>query len=404
MSGQIRRAGLFLALNLFAGALLFAFMSWNESMTVPQWAEGVVHSLYNTVFGFTLPLQGLLHPFFPPRDHHALPIARLLGYGLTPLLVSTLTLAVLHIRRQRLAAHLAAPANDAPAAMGRRAFLIDSSSKVMLGGAAGFSGYSTWYEPWAFDVPRYDVKIQGLPASMDGYTIVQLSDTHYGPFVPLKHIQNAIRLANSLEPDFTVLTGDYVHRSERAIELGIPVFAALRAKHGVAAVLGNHDHWEDAEEIRRHFAALGTPMLDNTRTFLTASGRVDSTRPGEGICLAGVGDLWSDRVDVAGALDKVDPDVPRVVLSHNPDVAEDVGHRERIDLMLSGHTHGGQISVPFRGTIMVPSSYGRKYAGGWCKGPRHPVIVSRGIGMAVMPYRFRVRPEIVHITLRQARA
>ena len=112
-----------------------------------------------------------------------------------------------------------------------------------------------------------------------------------------------------------------------------------------------------------------------------------------------MGDLWEDRVSFNDALAGVPEDMPRIVLSHNPDVAETMPAGFRVDLMCAGHTHGGQVWVPTLGTPIVPSRYGSKYAGGLVQGPHCRVLVSRGVGMAILPVRFRVRPELVVIDL-----
>ena len=404
-TSPIGRALRLVLINLLMGLCLFAFMYANEDMWWPVRLETPLRGLYNAVFGFTLPMQAVME-LVRDRSGHHVPVAyRFVAALLTPLFITGLFSAFLWARRKQVDAR-AAQKKTAPetSKVTRRVFLLGASDAAIVGTGAIFSAYSTWYEPYAPVVRRYDVPIKGLPRALDGYTIAHISDTHYGPFVSIDQIRHAIKMANDLAPDFTVLTGDYVHRTRKAIDLGVGIFSEVRAKHGVAAVLGNHDHWEDAVACRKVFEQIGLPAIDGSRLFLNATGRVDSARPGEGICLAGIGDLWEDVVNIGQTLRGVDPEVPRILLSHNPDVAEDRSHQERIDLMLSGHTHGGQISVPYRGTIIVPSAFGQRYAGGWCEGPTHPVIVSRGVGLAVMPYRFRVRPEIVHITLHETRA
>jgi predicted MPP superfamily phosphohydrolase len=118
--------------------------------------------------------------------------------------------------------------------------------------------------------------------------------------------------------------------------------------------------------------------------------------------VGGVGDLWEDTTDLAVALSDVSVDCPRILLSHNPDFAEQADTFSadlRVDLQISGHTHGGQVQLPVVGAPMVPSRYGGKYAGGLVEGPRWPVIVSRGVGMAILPVRFGVEPEVGLIQL-----
>ena len=145
----------------------------------------------------------------------------------------------------------------------------------------------------------------------------------------------------------------------------------------------------------------GIRLLDRDHVFLGPEGLREE--PGEdALCLAGFGDLWEDEHDPADALVGVPGATPRLVLSHNPDYAERIPADLRVDLLLAGHTHGGQVRVPGRGTPVVPSAFGQKYAGGLCQGPRCPVQVSRGVGMAYLPVRIGVPPEIVELTLVRA--
>jgi hypothetical protein len=210
-------------------------------------------------------------------------------------------------------------------------------------------------------------------------------------------------MLNAEQPDLVLLTGDYVHQTPSAIPDGIAVLTELKSRLGSLAVLGNHDHWEGTEACRAEFVRHGLPLIDNQRVFLSARGL--SEQP-VGPCLAicGVGDLWEDSVDPEKALQDVPADCPRLLLSHNPDVAELIPNRFprlRFDLQLSGHTHGGQVSFPGVGTPIVPSAYGPRYAGGLVQGPAWPVVVSRGVGLTVLPVRFRVPPEVGLITLRR---
>ena len=204
-----------------------------------------------------------------------------------------------------------------------------------------------------------------------------------------------------LEGDLVVLTGDYVHLTPRSIESGISVLARLRARYGAVAVLGNHEHWEGAESCRVVFRRIGIPLIDNARLFLTPEGLVPEARPGQCLCIGGVGDLWEDAVRFDLAIDGAPDSTPRIVLSHNPDTAEMVRQSHRVDLMLSGHTHGGQVSFPYVGPPVNVSAYGRKYLQGLCHGPHCPVIVSCGVGLAGVPARFGTRPDITEVRLRR---
>jgi predicted MPP superfamily phosphohydrolase len=233
---------------------------------------------------------------------------------------------------------------------------------------------------------------------------VQLSDIHHGPWIPLSHVREIVATANALNPDVILLTGDYVHRSPAYITPVVDALANLRARVGIVGVLGNHDWWEDGPLLQREFARVGIPLIDNARQFITPGRRLVE-RATEGICLAGVGDLYTDVQRYDDALADLPSAMPRLLLSHNPDVAEDATFRQsgyRVDLMLSGHTHGGQVYIPGLGTPIVPSMYGQKYASGLVEGPVCPVYVSRGLGHTVLPVRVGVRPEMAVIELRRA--
>jgi predicted MPP superfamily phosphohydrolase len=297
-----------------------------------------------------------------------------------------------------------APRSDSPAPNrpSRRRVLM-MAKRTAVAGVAAAAAYPVFAEPHRLAVSRRSFPMRDLPPSLDGLRIVQLTDIHLGPWTSLGRVRRIVEHANALDADLIALTGDYVVRSPEYIPQVASALANLRARVGVVAVLGNHDWYLDgplcASEIRRG----GATPIDNTRLFLTP-GRTLSDTP-SGLCVAGVGDLWRDRQDYDAALGDLPPDMPRLLLSHNPDVAEEPaflrsGHR--VDLMLSGHTHGGQIRLPFVGAPVTMSRYGQKYARGLVQGPACPVFVCRGLGMVMLPVRFGSVPEIAVIELRRA--
>lgn len=295
----------------------------------------------------------------------------------------------------------AARSDAGPHAPSRRQFL-KAGRRVALAGAAGLFGYGFLVETRRFEVTRRTFPVRGLPRSLDGLVLAHLTDLHHGPYMSLGWIREVIEATKALSPDLVLLTGDYVHQSPRYIRPVAEALAELKAGVGVLGVLGNHDWWEDGEETQRQFARVGVPLVDNARMFVTRDRKLVSGGV-EGLCVAGVGDFWEGGPNYDAALRGVPPGVPRLLLSHNPDAAEDrrfVRSGHRVDLMLCGHTHGGQVRVPGFGTPMVPSLYGQKYASGLVQGPVCPVFVSRGLGTAIMPLRFRVVPEIAVVQLR----
>ncbi len=311
---------------------------------------------------------------------------------------------VLAVRRRVLAA-APAPIESRPAFVpSRRRFLVDAP--LAMGGLVGSAGLAraSLIDPWDLVIRRYSVPISDLPNGLDGLRIVQLSDTHLGPRVPAAFIERAVAKALALGPDLVLLTGDYIHSGRRCVGQAAALFAPIvRAGVPTVGVLGNHDWYGAGHVMSAALRAVGVQMIDNTRVYLDESRRLTgSPRPGGALCLAGVGDLTEDRVDLDAALRGVSHEVPRLLLAHNPDTAEVPAitrARPRIDLMLSGHTHGGQVRLPFVGAPMVPSGYGQKYEGGLVLGPACRVLISRGIGMSILPIRFNVPPEIVELTL-----
>lgn len=293
-----------------------------------------------------------------------------------------------------------------PGAISRRSFLKVSSGNtiaaaVAVGGGTA-TGYAWLFEPRFLPVTRLRFPVRGLPLELSGFRIVQLTDFHHGAWVPLNFIKKTIAITNDLKPDLIVLTGDYVTGSSAFFAPVIEQLAELRATSGVLAVLGNHDWWEGVDVCREEFTKAGIPLIDNDVRFVGLDRSITTHPAPNGLCIGGVGDLWEHQVDFQAALRGAPTEMPRILLSHNPDAAELAAladERTRVDLMLSGHTHGGQIRLPFLGTPVVPSKYGQKYARGLVQGPYCPVYIGRGIGLSVLPLRLGIPPEILEVEL-----
>lgn len=274
--------------------------------------------------------------------------------------------------------------------------LLGAGIRLSAGGALAGLGYALVIEPRWCVITERRIPLRDLPPELEGLRAVQLSDIHHGPWLALDYVRQIVDRTNALAPDVILLTGDYVHRSPAYIEPVVQELARLRAKIGTVAVLGNHDWYEGAERIRRGLRQASIPVIDNDRRIITPERRLVADAR-EGLCLAGVGDLWEDRQDYRRALAGLPSDMPRVLLAHNPDVAEEpelVRGGFRVDLQVSGHTHGGQIRLPFIGAAVTPSRFGQKYAQGLVQGPRCPVFISTGIGVSMLPTRMGVPPEI----------
>jgi len=275
--------------------------------------------------------------------------------------------------------------------MHRRQFL-SLSLKTALGLGAGAGVLSLGA---AFDcvVHRRPIFLPGLPAAFDGFRVALLSDFHHSPWISSHYIRRTALLANSLHPDLIALTGDFVDRDGSWAAGCFEALACLRARHGIVAVLGNHDFYGGASKAVKD--ALGRSG------FIDLTNRGISLRDGgETLHIGGTGDLWQQDQKLDEALAGVREPKSALLLQHNPDYVETI-HDERVGLVLSGHTHGGQCVFPFIGAPIVPSGYGQKYASGLCQGPVAQVFVTRGIGTVLPPIRFRCPPEVALLTLRR---
>lgn len=272
----------------------------------------------------------------------------------------------------------------------RRRFLLLASA-----GAAGAAAcYPVFIERNIVLVNRYRIEVPNLPAPFAGFTMAHLTDIHYGTLMSLGKVRRVVRKANSLARDVVVCTGDYVHHWKRNgnIDAVWSVLSELSAPDGVFSVLGNHDHWADAERSLQCLENSGQYLRHRVKVF---------ERDGTRLWLAGAGDLWEDHLDLDRLLAETPENDCRIVLAHNPDTA-DTGFSTRVDLFISGHTHGGQIRLPFFGAPLLPVE-NKNYSSGLKLSRRGTqVFISRGIGWAVYPVRFNCYPEIAVLELQPA--
>jgi uncharacterized protein len=259
--------------------------------------------------------------------------------------------------------------------------------------------YGYHVEPTWLEVNRLDVPIDSLPAAFRGYRIAQLSDLHCGRHVTPAYLDEAIDLALAADPHLIVLTGDFIHKGFRYVDRVAATVARLRAPDGVYAVLGNHDFSvRNALGVRRHrhlhSAVAGALSAQGIRVLHNES--VHLTRAEERLHLVGVADLWSRVCDLDRAFAGLDTAVPTVVLAHNPRTVERLAGR-RCDLMLSGHTHGGQVNWPGLGRPTL-GPRARRFAAGMYQHGTSQLYVNKGVGFGVR-FRFGVRPEVAVLSL-----
>jgi len=243
--------------------------------------------------------------------------------------------------------------------------------------------------PVTLNLPRW-------PAGIGELKLVALSDLHAGaPHIDAEKLEELIAAVNAQNPDVIVLLGDFVisgvpggEYTEPAMAVG--KLAGLRARHGVFAVLGNHDWTEDGPGVMRALQDAGIRVLENEAVVVNHNG--------QNFWLVGLADLWMRWPDVTGSLTKVTDDGPVIVLTHNPDVFPTIP--ARVALTLAGHTHGGQVNLPLLGRLVVPSQYGARYAIGHITEDDRHLYVTPGIGTSILPVRFLVPPEISVLTIK----
>jgi uncharacterized protein len=256
-------------------------------------------------------------------------------------------------------------------------------------GAAGLLAYLFLIEPAWFDWHDETVEISGLPCSLDGLRVIQLSDIHAPACLSPAALRRIVDQCNREQPDLVVITGDLINRKSAEVEPCIELLAGLRARLGVFAIVGGHDY-RALDRVTRGLAGVGITLLRNQAVPLGPA--LDA------LWLVGLDDnSGSGRPDLRGALKPVPEGAPVLLLMHSPDSIENVA-RYPVNLVLSGHTHGGQVCLPFYGPVRTMSRFGRKYARGRFQVKDTVLYVCRGLG-SHHHMRFLARPEVVRLKL-----
>ncbi len=246
-------------------------------------------------------------------------------------------------------------------------------------------------EPFRLTIEHQRIGLRRLPRELDGFRIVQLSDIHHSPFTSRGQIERAVATANSLQPDIVALTGDYISKEREYAAPCAELLGRLRARHGVYAVLGNHDHWTDAALITDLFRAEGMTVLVNQGMRFEKNGSA--------FWLAGVDDTMVGLEDLPLALAGSQVDEFKLLLAHNPVILRRAA-RAGVDLVLSGHTHGGQVSL--RSERSASGRPRRRLLKGLARQGETQIYVTRGLGTVVLPVRFGCPPEVSLLELRTA--
>ncbi len=296
-----------------------------------------------------------------------------------------------------------APPRAAPARISRRRFIAGAAGIIGVSTAAT-GAYAFGVEPKGLTVTRYALNPPGWPAGRK-LSVTVIADLHAGgPDMLLPHVRTVVDTANQLKSDLIVLLGDYTatyefHNERVPYADWAAELARLAAPLGTWAILGNHDWWHHVAEIRSALADVRIPVMENDAVMLGP--------PNSRFWLAGIGDQIAYRLgchrfrgvdDLPGTLAQIKTDDPLLLLVHEPDIFPRVP--DRVALTLAGHTHGGQIRLPFIWPAFVPSEYGARYAYGHIIEDGRHMIVSGGLGTSFIPARLGVPPEILRIARR----
>jgi predicted MPP superfamily phosphohydrolase len=245
-------------------------------------------------------------------------------------------------------------------------------------------------EPFMLTIERREVFLRRLPRELDRFRIVQLSDLHLGPLTSGDQLRRAVEVANNLNPDIIALTGDYISHERQYAAPCAEIVGRLRARCGIFAVLGNHDHWTDAALITDLFRAEGIKVLINEGMRFE--------KDGASFWLAGVDDTMVGLEDLPLALAGARHDEMKLLLAHNPIILRRAA-RAGVDFVLSGHTHGGQVTI--RSERSASGRPRRRLLKGLGRQGETQIYVTRGLGTVILPIRYGCPPEVSLLELRR---
>ena len=289
----------------------------------------------------------------------------------------------------------------------RRDFLKKSVS-VMAAAPFIISGYGVLLGRRRFEIEYFDLPLNGLSSALSQVSIVHLTDIHVGPFMPAEELAAYVEAVNRLDPDIIALTGDFVSASLDEIAPCVNTLAGLKARYGIFACMGNHDVYARADkELTRQFGQKGVRVLRNDATSL----QIGNTT----LNILGIDDLRWGKPDLSRALeiDKRKPGEMQLLLSHRPEIFPEAA-RKGLDVVLSGHYHGGQIKLASDPDSFSIARLITPYAEGLFHLSRRRLntsgpgtndamlFVGRGVGITGLPIRINCPPQIAHLTLRKA--
>jgi len=282
--------------------------------------------------------------------------------------------------------------------------LVDAIRGTPIGLSGGFfmwtyalgllvCGYGVTFRRWFFVTRRVDIRVRGLDPRLDGYRIVHLSDLHIGALTPAWWAKRWIVRANAEKPDAVAVTGDLVTSGVAFHEAIADVLGELRARDGVFCAMGNHDYFGEGEPLISLIRSRGPKVLRNEGVTVEHNGAR--------LYIAAIDDTWTRRADLDRALAEQPENVATVMLAHDPDKFPQIAERD-VQLVLSGHTHGGQIAVPFLARWINASKLAHHFHIGVYEEKGSTLYVHPGLGTTGPPIRLGVAPAVVVLTLRAA--
>ncbi len=305
---------------------------------------------------------------------------------------------LLHWKGERKAEHVSHSDSPLPPTETSRRAFLGKSAWSLAAVPYVMVGNGMWRTLYDYRVYPVELTVPTLPAALDGITIVQISDIHAGSYIDHRPLQEARRIIDGLRPDAIVITGDFVNSKPSELSVVAQEIAKIHAPMGVFATLGNHDHYHSPTEHRELVSGLRTLGLDLLINEHRRIGTQDAS-----LVIAGVDNIgFRQRFgDVHQALHGVADDEPTILLAHDPTLWDrEIVGQTSVDVMLSGHTHGGQFGVQALGFEWSPAQYVyEQWAGLYRKG-QQVVYVNRGLGTVGPPIRIGIPPEITMFTLR----
>lgn len=272
-----------------------------------------------------------------------------------------------------------------------------ASLLALLGiGSAAAAGLTFFYasqiEPRWLDYRTHRIRLPGLSPAFDAYRIVQLSDLHLaeGKLLTPDRLEDIVRRVNREHPDLILITGDFVSDFDETSREGIARLGLLQARDGVFAILGNHDYWCDPAGVAEAVQETGIRLLLNEHVVIR--------RKDDCLVVGGLDDIWEGDYDLDRALLSIPKRAPVILMVHESNYADVVARDGRVALQLSGHSHGGQVRIPGIGPLALPDQAWR-YPMGMYRVGDMLLYVSRGVGLAEIPFRLSCRPEITTFVL-----